>query len=86
MASMNAWKAEDLLQEVHSYAELSRKRPDSQMLHTAWGCLEARLQAQEFLSCQAYLHLMDEVEKIEMMPYKVKIVVKGVVTHRAHRS
>lgn len=75
MANMNAWKAEDLLQEINSYAELSRKRPDSQMLHTAWGCLEARLKAQECLSCQAYLHLMDEVEKIDMeSSLKEKIV------------
>ena len=35
MAGNRGWKVEDLLQEMASFAELSKKRPGSKMVETA---------------------------------------------------
>lgn len=73
--TMQAWKAEESLQELQGFAELSRKRPDSKMLDTVWQCLEQRMKSQGQLSPTCFLKLMDGVESMDMGPeFKSKVL------------
>ena len=66
MAGNRGWKVEDLLQEMASFAELSRKRPESKMVDTAWAVFQERLTSQQHLDCNDYLKLVEGVEGLDM--------------------
>ena len=64
--AMSHWKVEDFVAELVHFAEIQKRKPDSQLIQGLWKSLEGRLRAVQTWRAPDILQLLDKVEELQL--------------------